>query len=53
MERLLFSEEGVKRELEFGRRIGWEKRRWGDWRRKEDGGGEREGGRLRSRVEGK
>ena len=47
---MLFSEDGVKRMLEFGRRIGWRERKWGEWKGKE--GVERKGRLLNQRVIG-
>jgi len=50
MKRMLFSEEGVKRMIKFAKRIGWEKRKWGSWKRGDGSVGE--GWRLRPRKEG-
>jgi len=50
MGRMLFSEEGVKRLIEFAKEIGWEKRKWGSWRRGDGNAGE--GWRLKPRKEG-
>ena len=51
MDRMLFGEDGVKRMLEFGRKVGWEKRKWGRWKGKEKEG--RRGEIMKPRVEGR
>jgi len=50
MDRMMFSEEGVRRMLEFAVKISWDKRVWGRCRGKK--GEEREGYLMRPRVEG-
>jgi len=50
MDRMLFSEEGVKRMVEFAVKIGWDKRKWKGWEGK--GYEYREGRILNPRKEG-
>ena len=50
MERMLFGEEGVKRLISFAKKIGWDKRKWGGWKRGDESVGR--GWKMRPRKEG-